>query len=85
MHAPVFKGVHYKIAEPIDDYVKQFTSAMPTKLQDLTFSCNCILNFLYSDLEGKKTGSITGPVIFGEIAYRLLNQTLVYLETRDVG
>ncbi len=84
LYAPVFKGVHYRIAEPISDYVKEFASAMPAKPQNLSFSCNCILNFLYSDLEGKKTGSITGPVTFGEIAYQLLNQTLVYLEIKDV-
>jgi len=85
LYAPVFKGVHYRIAEPIGDYIKEFTAALPMKLQDLTFSCNCILNFLYSDLEGKKTGFITGPVTFGEIAYQLLNQTLVYLEIIDQG
>jgi len=44
------------------------------------FSCNCILNYLYADLAGDKALSITGPATFGEIAYVLLNQTLVYLE-----
>ena len=33
-------------------------------------------------LEGKKTGAFTGPITFGEIAYQLLNQTLVYLEVK---
>jgi hypothetical protein len=37
------------------------------------------LNYLYANLEGKKTGHIVGPMTFGEIAYMLLNQTLVYL------
>ena len=49
----------------------------------LFFSCNCILNYLYSELEGKKTGGITGPITFGEIAYQLLNQTMVYLTIED--
>lgn len=35
-------------------------------------------------LEGKKTGDVTGPVTFGEIAYQLLNQTLVYLNIIDI-
>lgn len=43
-------------------------------------SCNCILNYLYGELEGKTTGSFTGPATFGEIAYVLLNQTLVKLD-----
>ena len=44
-----------------------------------SFSCNCVLNYLYAGLEGKKTGEFNGPATFGEIAYQLLNQTLVYL------
>lgn len=47
------------------------------------FSCNCTLNFLYSELEGKRTGQLVGPVAFGEIAYQGLNQTLVYLQIDD--
>ena len=44
------------------------------------FSCNCILNYLYGGLEGKHTGSVYGPITFGEIAHLLLNQTLVQLK-----
>jgi hypothetical protein len=45
----------------------------------VTFSCNCILNFLFGGLEGQKIGNLQGPVTFGEIGYQLLNQTLVVL------
>ncbi|MBS1158844.1 MAG: hypothetical protein H6R15_1263 [Proteobacteria bacterium] len=78
-YAPVFPGVEYRIAEPLADYVSAFQSALPRIEGSITFSCNCILNFLYSELAGKRTGHITGPITFGEIAYQLLNQTLVYL------
>lgn len=78
-YAPVFDQVEYRFADPVDDYVSTFEKALPKGI-DPAFSCNCILNFLYSELEGKKTGSLTGPITFGEIAYQLLNQTLVYLE-----
>ncbi len=85
-YAPVFAGVPYKLANPIDDYVNQFISRMPTALgQQIAFSCNCILNYLYSGLEGKHTGGITGPITFGEVAYQLLNQTMVYLTVRDLA
>ena len=43
-------------------------------------SFNCILNYQYGKLEGRKTPPYTGPVTFGEVAYQLLNQTLVYCE-----
>jgi hypothetical protein len=36
-------------------------------------------------LAGKQTGAFTGPVTFGEVAYQLLNQTLVYLKIHDLG
>lgn len=84
LYAPVFNGVTYHFAKPVTNYVAEFDEQL--KRNDTTnvaFSCNCILNFLYSELEGKKTGHITGPITFGEIAYQLLNQTLVYLTIDD--
>ncbi|MBI5303930.1 MAG: hypothetical protein HY868_17470 [Chloroflexi bacterium] len=85
-YAPVFAGLRYKHAKPIANYVQQFTSQMPTNLgKQIVFSCNCILNYLYSELEGKQTGDITGPITFGEVAYQLLNQTMVYLNIIELG
>jgi hypothetical protein len=70
----------------VADYVKAFTRQMPSGGDDkVFFSCNCILNFLHSELAGKQTGAFTGPVTFGEVAYQLLNQTLVYLKIHDLG
>ncbi len=84
-YAPVFRGVPYKHAKPIKDYVGQFTLLLQTKLaKPVTFSCNCILNYLYSELEGKQGMGITGPATFGEVAYQLLNQTMVYLTINDL-
>lgn len=78
-YAPVFEGIEYRLAKPVPDYVNSFQAALPRNLTDVIFSCNCILNFLYSELEGKRTEAMFGPITFGEIAYQLLNQTLVYL------
>jgi hypothetical protein len=83
-YAPVFAGVPYKHAKPIEDYVMQFTSKIPMNLaKHPVFSCNCILNYLYSELEGKSVGEITGPTTFGEVVYQLLNQTIAYLTITD--
>lgn len=83
-YAPVFKDVEYKIAAPISDYVKAFDNSISkTNVKSPVFSCNCILNYLYGGLENKKTLNLYGPITFGEIAYQLLNQTLVYLEIID--
>jgi len=87
-YAPVFSGIRYKHARPVADYVKSFNEQLAKGCavdpDRLVFSCNCILNYLYSELEGQKTEPFTGPVTYGEIAYQLLNQTLVYLEVVDV-
>lgn len=80
LYAPVFEGVKYHFAKPIEDYIHDFENEVKRNdTNHIAFSCNCILNFLYSELEGKKTGHITGPITFGEVAYQLLNQTLVYM------
>ena len=84
-YAPVFKGIKYRIAKNIPDYVKAFNAKLAeVKNANIAFSCNCILNFLYGELEGKQIAgsggsAFTGPVTFGEIAYQLVNQTLVYV------
>ncbi|SFL83536.1 DUF6976 family protein [Marinobacter zhejiangensis] len=78
-YAPVFEGVRYRFARPIGDYPEQFLQAMPSEPGKVLFGCNCILNYLYSELEGRRTGDLTGPITFGEVAYQLLNQTAVYV------
>ncbi|MFZ0931059.1 MAG: hypothetical protein WAN11_20805 [Syntrophobacteraceae bacterium] len=84
-YAPVFEGVSYRIAKPVANYSAKFHDAVSSKDVKTYYACNCILNFLYGELEGKKTGNITGPMTFGEIAYQLLNQTMVFLEIDKIG
>lgn len=85
-YAPVFKGVRYRQARPVGDYVEAFASQVPRGLDEkIAYSCNCVLNYLYADLEGRRTDGVTGPFTFGEIAYQLLNQTLVYLTVSDAS
>jgi len=80
LYAPVFENIQYRIAKNITDYEKEFHSKLaPFKGKDSVFSCNCILNFLYGNLEGKSLDAFFGPITFGEIAYQLINQTLVYV------
>ena len=86
LYAPVFSGIRYKHAQAVSNYGAAFNEQLKINSPDaksVAFSCNCILNYLYSGLEGNKTDPFVGPVTFGEIAYQLLNQTLVYLEIHD--
>ncbi|MBN2527811.1 MAG: hypothetical protein JXR76_15585 [Deltaproteobacteria bacterium] len=85
LYAPVFKSIEYGQAKPVGDYVQRFSENRPKEsIEKIVFSCNCILNYLYSDLENRQTAGVMGPITFGEIAYQLLNQTLVYVTIDDV-
>jgi hypothetical protein len=78
-YAPVVAGVSYRVAAPVADYGGSYRKAAASVGAEGQFSCNCILNFLYAGLQGNRTANFVGPVTFGEIAYILLNQTLVRL------
>src|SRR2546428_12260923 len=69
------------MSKPVPDYVESFKSATVGMSHEVPFACNCVLNFLYGKLEGTHAG-LAGPFTFGEIAFQLLNQTMVYC---DVG
>ncbi len=78
-YGPLFNDVEYRFAAPVEDYVKQFNQAVPEEAFRANFACNCVLNYLYLGLEGKQVSAVLGPMTFGEIAYQLVNQTMVYL------
>ncbi len=82
-YAPVLEGMEYRQASPIGDYQEVFAQRVNGLGISPVFSCNCILNYLYGTLEGKRDIPIGGPATFGEIAYVLLNQTMVYLTVNE--
>lgn len=79
-YAPVFNDVAYRLAAPVDFAADaQAGEAGGAAL----WSCNCILNYLYCGLEGRRGSPPGGPMTFGEIAYLLLNQTQVFLDIEE--
>jgi hypothetical protein len=85
-YAPVFAGIRYHHARPVKDYVAEFSSRIPQGIDEkVAFSCNCILNYLHSGMEGRKVGGPQCPITFGEIAYQLLNQTMAYVTIDDAA
>lgn len=77
-YGPVFADHEYRLAAPVGDYAKTFTESMDPDVEPLG-AFNCVLNYLYGELEGKQVGHIRAAMTFGEIAYQLLTQTLVYV------
>lgn len=81
--APVFENINYRFSDNVDDYAEEFRKRIE-KYRDrsFVFSCNCVLNYIFGELDGKDLGGFYGPVCYGEIACRLLTQTLVYIEVK---
>ena len=80
-YAPVFKNLEYRFAAKVEDYAEEFRRRInATGNKNPVVSFNCVLNYQYGNLNGRKISPYVGPVTFGEIAYQLLNQTLVYCE-----
>jgi len=80
-YAPLFKDKKYLLAKPLDNYVEVFRKKVAQaniNKEAMIYNCNCILNYLYGDLENNDIG-FSGPTTFGEIAYQLINQTFTYL------
>lgn len=83
LYASIFPLAKYRIARHITDYETAFKQSLGAVGDSRPiFSCNCILNYLYANLEGKKCGAV-GPITFGEVAFILLNQTIVYLSLKE--
>jgi hypothetical protein len=81
MYAPVFPGVDYRFAKPVADYAAAFRDRIAAlDSHGSVMSCNCILNFVFGELEGKSIGGVEGPITFGEVAFQLLNQTMVVVK-----
>ena len=82
-YAPFFKNRTYKFPKKFTNYITKFEQNMPETDTHVEFSCNCILNYIYCELENKKIKNTTGPITFGEIGYILHNQTMVNLIISD--
>jgi hypothetical protein len=79
LYAPVKAGVEYRFAKNVEDYEAAFRAKLaPIDHGDYVFACNCILNFVNGRMRGKNIGGLYGPVTFGEVVWKVVNQTLVY-------
>ncbi len=84
--APVVAGEVYRLAKPRADYARCITAcARSLDRPENALVCRCILNHLNPRLASADTAGFVGPVTFGEIAYILLNQTLVVLNGEGVA
>ena len=77
--APVFEHIEYRFAK-INPQI-----AEPELDSDkILISFTCVHNFMQPEYCEKYLKKMNGAVVFGEIAYQLLNQTTVYVTIGDV-
>lgn len=81
--SPVFHDETYYLANVIDNYHELFSEKLKTEGLTIPYSCICVSYYLLGNLNGKKINT-EGVFAFGEIAFQLLNQTLVFLEIDEV-
>lgn len=81
--APLLKGREYKVAKSVEDKYTTFCALLPKDETPIIFSCNCILNYVHIGMQNKFAGDLKGPFTFGEVAYILVNQTMVTLSIKD--
>ncbi|MEA2042325.1 MAG: hypothetical protein U9N85_07210 [Bacteroidota bacterium] len=81
--SPVFHDEIYYLANVIDNYHELFGKKLKTESLNIPYSVICVSYYLLGNLENKKIQA-EGVFAFGEIAFQLLNQTLVFLEIDEV-
>lgn len=77
--SPAYAGDEYRIVKPNADYQKAFNDTLAAKRDHIAVCFSCTSYFMFGEFEGKHIG-VNGVYAFGEIAYQLLNKTIVTLE-----
>ena len=77
--APVFEHIEYRFAK-----INPQITEPELDSDKIIFSFTCVHIFLQPEYCEKYLKKMDGPVVFGEIAYQLVNQTTVYVSIGDV-
>ena len=75
----VFERIEYRFAK-----MNPKVTALELDDDRIVFSLTCVHNYFRPDIIEKYLKNMNGPVVFGEIAYQLLNRTTVYVTIGDV-
>lgn len=77
--SPAYKGDTYFLTNVITNYQSLFNKRLEDLESEAVYTSICVSYYLLGEFENKKI-NIEGAFAFGEIAYQLLNKTLVLLE-----
>lgn len=79
-----YAGDEYRMVKNGADYFKMFNETLADKRSEVAACFSCVSYFFGGNFLGKHV-SKNGIYAFGEIAYQLLNKTIVTLEIDKVG
>lgn len=81
--APVFQGIPYKIAKPVDNLPQKMLDYKNPDSESPDAGCMCMLCYLRGEQEGKVLDNIYVPVTLGEICYQLVNQSVITFSIKN--
>ncbi len=80
MFLPLVRGIEYRLARPLPDYRGALTAKIaaerPKRPVHTSF---CVLHYVHAGLANHMIGDYQAPLAFGELAYIMHNQTVVFL------
>jgi hypothetical protein len=77
--SPIYAGDKYHLVKNGKDYLKMFNDSLSARRSDVVACFSCVSYFFGGNFTGKPVVK-NGNYAFGEIAYQLLNKTIVTLE-----
>ena len=77
---PVFKGISYRLAKV--DYNYSYENMNE---QEIVYSCACVGNYVRPDIFTNFLMKTNGPFVYGEVAYILLNFSIVYVTVGNIS
>lgn len=77
--SPAYAGDEYYLVKNGNDYLKMFNDNLNSKTSEVAACLSCVSYYFSGKFEGRNICK-NGIYAFGEIAYQLLNKTIVTLE-----
>jgi hypothetical protein len=83
LFAPVMRGHVYRLGDAVTGYRDRLIRTIEQRALRPVLACQCFHNYAFGGLQAPSPYPLPGPVVFGELAHVLMNQTLVCLSIKD--
>lgn len=83
LFAPVMRGHVYRFGDAVSGFRDRLIRTIEERALRPVLACQCFHNYAFGGLQAPSPYPLPGPVVFGELAHVLMNQTLVCLSIKD--